>query len=221
MIRLSPRSPRALAVCGLFVACLALLPAFNTSPRAAGTSCAELKRWALSYSDRSVTIAELANLNPAQQRAVFNAVSPIVRSQIVRDHLRQVARRSDLSSSQIALVNEGIDLATPAFYTRREPATMATFEQFWRRVETAFPANLRRVWFVLGQAPRAPQSAGSLLDRLSGVAKLHAQDVPPCECNFNYPQGDCGGGWCPTGGCWEYWGCGPNGWYTCTGTCAP
>jgi hypothetical protein len=221
MNRLSPRSARALAVSGLLLACLALVPAFNTSPRAADKSCADLKRWALSYVDRPVKIADLSDLNRAQRRAVFNAVSPAVRSQLVREHLGQVAQRSDLTPLQLALVKEGIGLATPEFYTRREPATMAKFEQFWRRAESAFPPDLRRVWFDLGQTPPASQSAGSLLGRLPGVAGLLAQDTAPCECNENYAGYDCGGGWCPNGGCWQFWACGPSGAYMCTGLCAP
>jgi hypothetical protein len=224
MNRLSPRSPRALALCGLLFACVALAPisSFNTSTRAADTSCAGLKRWALAFDEASVTLADLANLNRVHRRAVFNAVSPAVRSQLVREHLGQVAQRSDLSPLQLALVKEGIALATPSFYTRRAPATMAKFEQFWRRAEAAFPLPLRRVWFDLGPTPAATsQPTVSLLNRLSGVARLHAQDAPPCECHYNYAGLECGGGWCPSGGCWQYWGCGPSGAYMCTGVCAP
>jgi hypothetical protein len=218
MNRLSPRSPRALALCGSLFACVALVASFTTSTRATDTSCAGLQRWALAYKDASVTIADLANLDRAHRRAVFNAVSPAVRSQLVREHLGQVAQRPDLSPLQLALVQEGIDLATPSFYTRREPATMAKFEQFWRRAEAAFPLALRRVWFDLGPTPAATSEATL---SPSNVATHYAQDNPPCECNENYAGYECGGGWCPSGGCWQIWACGPSGAYMCTGLCAP
>lgn len=216
---LSQRSSRALVVCGLLVVCPALFVSLPASSRP-DTSCAALKAWAQTYRGASLTLEDMARFDRSHRRAVFNVVTPERRAALWQEHLGRVGRRSDLSAPQLAIVQEAITLTTPALYDR-EPAATRAFTAFWRRAEGVFPPpHHRGVWFDLGPVDQAPKSlAYSLLDRLSTPFVVHAQN-PPCECNFDYPYHECDVGYCPDGGCVQYWGCGPGWAFMCTGRCA-
>jgi hypothetical protein len=167
-------------------------------------SCAALKRWAQSYRDARPTLDELATFDRAHRIAIFNAVTPDVRSALWQDQLHRFSERTDLTSTQRALITEGASLMTPALYDR-EPNATAAYKSFWTRADSAFSASShRQTWFDLGSvvngAPRATAAFGL------------------CTCAIG-GSGECGTKTCATASCTQWGGCGSGGAAACDGTC--
>jgi hypothetical protein len=201
---MSGRSISTLLMCGgLLLAGQAFLVSSSSTVKSSSSACEELHRWARAYEGKSPTLDELASYDRPHRLAIFNAVSPAVRSALWQEQLRRFEQRADLSTTQHALVREAIALATAALY-RGEPAAREAFQTFWSRAENAFPLAVhKRAWFDLGGRGDAARG---------GVT---------CNCNPSSVFADCGGGTCPQAGCnFTGGGCGPIGNLNCTGLCS-
>jgi len=216
MDRVPRRSLRAFVAGGLLLACPALIVSLPlpTSTRS-DASCTALRAWAQRYQGTSVTLEDLSTLDRPHRIAVFNAVAPQVRSALVQDQLRRFRQRPDLSTAQRALVDEGLTLATPAFYEHEAAASEAVMT-FWSRAGGMFTSREhRRGWFELGSVV-SPQRVTSLLDRLVNRFVANAQ-VPWCQCSTVWQ--DCPFSGCVSATCNWYVGCGPLLGYYCNGMC--
>jgi hypothetical protein len=211
------RSTTALVVCcGLLLASQALFVSLPTSA-ASASSCAELRRWAQPFTHTAPTLDQLAGYDRPHRVAIFNAVTPAVRSALWQEQLRRFDQRTDLSFSQHALINEARALTTPAFYNR-DQAAQQTFLQFWSRADKAFTSpDQRRPWFTLASESDAPQLrlTISMWDRLANPFVARADNVF-CECSTGW-GGECSS--CHVTGCTQFVGCGPTGGWTCNGSC--
>jgi len=184
----------------------ALLVSSSSTTSKSTSPCAQLQQWAQAYAGISPTLDHIAQYDRPHRVAIFNAVTPAVRSALWQEQLRRFDQRTDLSVQQHALINEGRSLATPAFYAHDPVATQA-FQEFWPRVKNTFTAREHlRLWSDIGSVVRVDKFAASA----NGF----------CECNNGTPNYDCGGGSCPSGGCWQTAGCGPLGNLTCNGLCS-
>ncbi len=212
------RSTTALVVCcGLLLASQALVVSLPTSA-ASKSTCEALRHWAQPFTHTAPTLDQLSAYDRPHRIAIFNAVSPAVRSALWQEQLRRIDQRSDLTTEQHALLNEAENLVTPEFYNH-DAAARKTFLQFWPRVEKAFPTREQiRPWYQIGTQNAAPiqvQPTLSMLDKLSNpfVAKA---DQSFCECSTGW-GGECSP--CKLGGCTQFVGCGPTGGWTCNGHC--
>src|SRR5690349_2774700 len=125
MASVSRRSTLALAVCcGVLLASQALLVSVPTSA-AAGSSCTELRRWAQSYHGTAPTLDQLTHYDRAHRIAIFNTVTPEVRSALWHEQLTRFDTRADLTVAQHQLVAEAESVMTPAVYAHDPVATKA------------------------------------------------------------------------------------------------
>jgi hypothetical protein len=201
------RSSRTLLVCGLMAVCPTLSVSTPASTSKSASPCAQLRQWASEYRG-PVTLEALSSLDRAQRRAIFGLATPETRASLFRAHLMEVATRSDLSSTQLALIREGMTFATAAFYSRpRDPKLTEAFHQFWRRAASEFAApSHRAVWFDLGRSSPA------------------TTQVPYCSCNTTqFPHWGCQHGTiCQSAACEPVLeSCGPFLAHDCDGECAP
>lgn len=215
----------AIAAYGLLIASLVFVVSSPARTTAAGASCAELREWASSYANASPTLDDLTPFTRGQRAAIFNAVTPAVRAELWREHLRRFATRSDLNETQRTFILQARAELSAATYTDRDPALRREqSRKFWAGAAPLFPlTEHRRTWFVLGE-PTTPDtshglSATTKKDSLVAVTLLQP---PPCECNaldgwLVCPSGICGGG----GICHSTWACGPEGQDRCDGRCTP
>jgi hypothetical protein len=224
MTAIDRRSLRTLVALGVCVLTPTLLVSIRTSATsAADSSCNALHEWASIYQGTTPTLETFAPFDRAHRRAIFNVLTPDVRSALWREQLRHVAQRPEWSGEQRALIAEAIDLATPVMYARDPVARRAAVEH-WTRAQSAFPAaEQRRLLFELGgptPRPGMSASAPSLWDRVTGPFRASAQPVPWCECSIQFQ--DCI--WCvspwPASTCqWQWDGCGPYMMFECDGVC--
>ncbi len=211
------RSTTALVVCcGLLLASQALVVSLPTSA-ASKSTCEALRHWAQPFTHTAPTLDQLSAYDRPHRIAIFNAVSPAVRSALWQEQLRRIDQRSDLSAEQHLVIKDAQNLATPAFYNR-DPAAMQSFSQFWPRAEKMFPTRDQiRPLYQIGFQSQAPQIQPtlSMFDKLARpfVAKA---DQSFCECSTNW-SGECSG--CVGSGCTWVSGCGPFGNWTCNGHC--
>jgi hypothetical protein len=208
-------SRRVLATVGLFAVGIAL---FVPLPMSASSesACEAMARWAADYERETPapTLDEFATFDRAHRVAIFNAVSPEVKASLFQEQLRRFSQRPDLTTTQRALIAEGLTLLTPALY-RKEPAATQSFRSFWSRAESSFTAtDHRRPWLDIGSNVTAYDLAPSMLANFTRASVEAA-----CECSVFYQ--DCGGWNCLTSGCTTGGGCGPGGGFTCNGTCYP
>lgn len=219
MARVSRRSLMAYVAGGLLLACSALIASLPVSAsKGSDSSCTALRGWAQRYHGTSVTLEELATLDRPHRIAVFNAVNAQVRAALMQEQLRRFRQRSDLSTAQRALVDEGIALAVPAFY-EHDPAASDAVTKFWSRAGATFTSREhRRGWFEIGSVvASAPIPVTSLLDRLVNPFVVNAQ-TPFCECSVVWQ--DCSVSGCNSASCHWWVGCGPLLGYYCNGMCA-
>jgi hypothetical protein len=223
----SRRRLSATVAYGLLVACLVFVVSSPARTTAAGASCAELREWATSYAttNTSPTLDDLAPFSRAQRNAIFNAVSPLVRAELWREHLRRFATRSDLNDQQRAFIlNARADLSA-ATYTDRDPALRREqARKFWASAEPLFPSTEhRRIWFVLGEVTTPSTSRG--LPATAGgksTLPLNLSQYPDCNCNGDDGWLVCASGHCGGGGiCHLVFACGPEGLDECDGRCTP
>jgi hypothetical protein len=166
----------------------------------ASESCEALREWARPFADRSFTLAQFLAYDVGQQRAIFAAVTPRVRSALWREHLEEAARRPEFTPHQRAAIRQISAALTPEAYAKDSPASYLARE-LWKRHEQAFDHKQRRVFY-----------------RLTGGVPL-AQD-PWCDCALSsgswecYPL-ICGG----PQGCWHQPGCGWGGLSECNAKC--
>jgi hypothetical protein len=211
------RSTTALVVCcGLLLASQALVVSLPTSA-ASKSTCEALRHWAQPFTHTAPTLDQLSAYDRQHRIAIFNAVSPAVRSALWQEQLRRFDERSNLTTEQHSVINEVSRLATPAFYNQ-DPAARQSFSQFWPRAEKAFPTRDQiRPLYQIGSQNNAPpiQLTLSMWDQLARpfVAKA---DNAFCECSTGW-NGECIG--CSLGGCTTWTGCGPIGGWQCNGHC--
>jgi hypothetical protein len=181
--------------------CTAFLLSSSSSTTSA-SSCAVLRQWAEAYRGTSPTLQQLARLDRGHRLAVFNAVSPSVRSQLWREQLEQFESDAALSPSARALVREGRNLLTPQYYAHDRASTDAV-RQFWSRAAASFerPAQ-RRAWFELGSVLAPPTRSVAVVDF--------------CDCRRGGI--DCAGD-CAASPCTPWQGCGIGGGAECNGIC--
>jgi hypothetical protein len=220
MTAIARRSLRTLVGIGVCVLTPTLLVSFRTSASSSlETSCAALHEWAQAYKGTSPSLDTFVPFDRPHRIAIFNAVTPDVRSALWREQLRRIARRSDLSDQQRDLINEAIGLATPAAYAHDSVARQAVVTH-WTRAQQAFASGeLRRLLFDLGgptPSPSVRAAAPSPWDRMSAPFRADAQGAGPCYCSIMWQ--DCF--WCVDGNCrWAFDGCGPYGLFECDGVC--
>jgi hypothetical protein len=220
MVSVSHRSTVALAIgIGALIASQALLVSVPTSA-ASGSSCTELRRWAqASYRGTAPTLESLARYDRAHRVAIFNAVSPEVRSALWQEQLRRFDQRPDLTPTQHALIAEALTVATPGQYTH-DPAAMKAYDALLPRVKEAFTSRehmlfLTNVGFT--ENDLRPRSQ-TLLEKLTSPFVANAAGAV-CECFTGNGQNECGSGRCVAGGCVTVFGCGIIGANTCNGMC--
>jgi hypothetical protein len=221
MTAIARRSLRTLVGIGVCVLTPTLLVSFHTSAASSPkTSCDTLHEWAQVYRGTSPSLDTFAPFDRPHRVAIFTALTPEVRSALWREQLRRIARRTDLSVQQRDLINEAIELLTPAMYAH-DPAARQAGVAFWTRAQHAFATSeQRRLMFELGGPTPRPKAARammpSLWDRMSAPFRAEAQAQGPCWCNIGWQ--DCI--WCVTGGCrYKLDGCGPYGLFECDGVC--
>jgi hypothetical protein len=220
----SRRRPAAIAGYGLLLASLAFLVSSPARTTAASASCVELREWAISYANTnaSPTLDDLTPFTRAQRNAIFNAVSPSVRAELWREHLRRFATRADLNDQQRAFILQARADLSAATYTDRDPALRREqTRKLWASAAPLFPATEhRRAWFVLGELTTPPVSPRSLENirktpALPGTLLLD----PPCECNHQDGWLVCASHICGGGECHSVWACGFEGLDECMGLC--
>jgi hypothetical protein len=224
MTAIARRSIRTLVALGVCVITPALFVSFHTSTAASAagsSSCEVLHEWAKAYTGTSPTIETLAPFDRAHRIAIFNAITPAVRSALWQEQLRRLARRSEFSDAQRQLIVEAIDLSTPAMYAK-EPAARRAADEYWTRAKHAFPTRESRLLlFELGgpsasTRARANRAVPSVWDRLTGPFRAQAQPIPWCECSQVWQ--DCY--FCVSQLCrYQMDGCGPYSWFECDGRC--
>lgn len=220
MASVSRRSTLALALCcAVLLASQALLVSVPMSA-ASGSSCTELRRWALSYKGTSPSLEQLARYDKAHRVAIFNTVTPQVRAALWQEQLRRFDQRTDLSVSQHELINEARGLLTPALYEHDPQATDA-FKAVTVRIDKAFTSReQKQALSTVAYATAAPHTqATTLWDKLASPFIANAQ-APSCECNSNFGSWECASGWCPVSSCNWFTGCGFAGQATCNGMCS-
>jgi hypothetical protein len=220
----SRRRPWAFATYSLLIACLVFVVSSPARTIAANASCAELREWASSYATASPTLDDLTPFTRAERVAIFNAVTPAIRAELWREHLRRFATRSDLNDTQRAFILEARADLSAATYTDRDPTLRREqSRKFWASVEPLFPsAEHRRAWFVLGDVTtprtshRLPATSGG-----SSILVSNLLQDPPCNCNDFWGWLECPSGICRDEMCHTEWACGPEGQHQCNGRCAP
>jgi hypothetical protein len=219
MASVSRRSTMALMVCcGVLLAGQALFVSIPTSA-ASGSSCTELRRWAQSYRGTAPTLDQLSHYDRAHRIAIFNTVTPEVRSALWQAQLTRFNQRTDLTATQHQLVAEAQHLLTPAAYAR-EPEVTKAVDELTVRVKANFSVPEQRQFLSnLGftGSLSQPQTA-SLLDRLTSPFVANAQ-APNCECNTGNGLMECWSGVCAGSACGWWQGCGPFGTSACNGMC--
>lgn len=200
------RSPRALVVCAVLLACLAPTSSFTATNAARAGGCAALRAWAQDFG-RTPTLDEMARLDRSHRAALFTVIEPAVRASLWREHLSRFSRSPELSANQRALVEAGITLATPALYERTS-AALEAHKRLTVAVKAAFPLPRHlRAW------------ADLTLDGES--APLAAQGEAACQCRPESAFYECYGGSCSQGGCsWVLDACGLMDPLPCTGRCS-
>ena len=220
----SRRRPWAFAAYSLLIACLVFVVSSPARTIAANASCAELREWASSYAtaNASPTLDDLTPFTRAERVAIFNAVTPAIRAELWREHLRRFATRSDLNDTQRAFILKARADLSAATYTDRDPTLRREqSRKFWASAEPLFPSKAhRRAWFVLGEVTTLSTSRDqpTTTKRMS-VMTVNLSQYPPCHCNNFYgwiecPSGICGGEICDVD-----LGCGPEWLHECNGTC--
>jgi len=208
----SPR--RVAATIGVLVAGVAL---FLPLPMSASSesACEANARWAAEYerTTPAPTLDDFARFDRPQRVALFNAVSPDVRSSLFQEQLRRFSERPDLTSAQRALIAEGALLLTADLY-RKDPVATQSFRTFWSRADASFTSpDQRRAWFDIGGL-NAARSEVLLVDSANAL-KASAT----CDCSVTFQ--DCGSWACWEGSCNQTGGCGPGATFRCDGICAP
>jgi hypothetical protein len=213
------RRSMAIAANSLLAACLVFVVS-SPARTSAAVSCAELRAWASSYANASPTLDDIAPFTRAQRVAIFNAVSPAVRAELWREHLRRFATRDDLNDTQRAFILQARADLSAASYTDRDPALRrAQSQKFWATASPLFPlAEHRRAWFGLGEST-ASASAHRLTTATEANSALSLAQNPPCNCNNDDGWIVCASGICGGTPCHSVWACGPLGWDRCDGWC--
>jgi hypothetical protein len=217
----SRRLSWAMAAHGLLVAALVFVVSSPARIAAAGASCAELRVWASNYTNAPPTLDELTPFTRAQRAAIFNAVTPAVRAELWREHLRRFATRSDLNDAQRAFILQARANLSAATYTDRDPALRREQSRtFWASAAPLFPlAEHRRAWFVLGEVTTPARSLSAATGGSSAVNLKLAQN-PACNCNGDDGWLMCASGFCGGGvTCHLVWACGPEWQDMCDGWC--
>lgn len=204
-------SKRVLLACGLVFTGQLLFLSLSSSA-SSERPCEVLRRWAHAFDGQRPTLDRLATFDRAHRIAIFNTVTPAVRSSLVQEQLRRYREHPGLSQTQRALIDEGRALATPAFYAK-DPAAKAAFQSFWTHAQTSFTSlDQRRPWFDIGAVAVQPDTK---LANPSGVDGEYAN----CSCNIAL-NGCSGGRVCQTDSCtWQGQGCGLGGGEPCDGRC--
>lgn len=219
----SRRRSMAIAANSLLVACLVFVVS-SPARTSAAASCAELRAWASSYADASPTLDDIAPFTRAQRVAIFNAVSPAVRAELWREHLRRFATRDDLNDTQRAFILQARADLSAASYTDRDPALRRAHSQkFWATAAPLFPSKEhQRAWFVLGELTTS--STSRILSAASigeSAIATNLLQYPTCNCNDFWGWLECSSGLCGGGTCHVEWACGPEGQDQCHGLCVP
>lgn len=219
----SRRRSWAITSYGLLIASLVFVVFSPARIIAAGESCAELREWASSYVNAAPTLDDLMPFTRTQRAAIFNAVTPAVRAELWREHLRRFATSSDLNDTQRAFILQARADLSAATYTDRDPQLRREqSRKFWASADPLFPSpEHRRAWFVLGEvttptAPRAlPAASGGNPTLMPNLLQY-----PACDCTPLYGWLECASGLCGDGGmCYSRWACGPEGRDQCIGKC--
>lgn len=219
----SRRRTVAIAAHSLLATCLVIVVSSPARTSAAG-SCAELRAWASSYATAPPTLDDLAPFTRAQRVAVFNAVSPEVRAELWREHLRRFATRDDLNDTQRAFILQARADLSAATYTDRDPALRrADSRKFWSTAAPLFPSKEhQRAWFELGESTTSGASyALAASTKPPALAAANLLQYPMCHCNPDDGWLVCLSGICGGGTCWSDWACGPEGQDECIGLCVP
>lgn len=214
----SRRRSLAIAANSLLAACLVFVVSSPARTSATGASCAELRAWAGNYSNASLTLDDLTSFTRAQRVAIFNAVTPTVRAELWREHLRRFATRADLNDTQRTFILQARAELSAASYTDRDPALRrAESQKFWTSAAPLFPlAEHRRAWFILGElTTRATATAA----RGDSTIALNLAQAPPCNCNNDDGWLVCATGVCGGPPCHSVWACGLFGGERCDGWC--
>ena len=201
----SRRRPWAFAAYSLLLACLVFVVSSPARTIAANASCTELREWASSYAhaNTSPTLDDLTPFTRAERVAIFNAVTPAIRAELWREHLRRFASRSDLNDTQRAFILKARADLSAATYTDRDPVLRREqSRKFWASAEPLFPSKAhRRAWFVLGELTTSRRRCA-----------LNLSQHPTCNCNSWDGWLVCASGICGGGTCHAEWACGPEGW---------
>jgi hypothetical protein len=149
-------------------------------------------------------------------------VSPAVRAELWREHLRRFATRDDLNDTQRAFILQARADLSAASYTDRDPALRrAQSQKFWASAAPLFPSKEhQRAWFVLGELTTPSTShALSASTKEPSLMTANLLQYPPCECNGDDGWLVCSSGICGGGTCHHEWACGPEGQDLCDGRC--
>jgi hypothetical protein len=222
MTAIARRSIRTLVALGVCTLTPLLLVSFRTSatssPSSADASCNALHEWAKVYKGTTPTLETFTPFDRAHRVAIFDALTPDVRSALWQEQLHRVVQRPDLSVQQRDLIKEAIGLATPAMYAK-DPATRQAAVEHATRAKAAFSSAEQRQWvYQLGGPISRPARAAAptMWDRLASPFHASAQPAPWCECSFSWQDcWPCIGSMCR----WQWDGCGPYGWFECDGIC--
>ena len=211
-----------------FVSTLVLIIALFTGPVVADKflqpECVDAEQWVSdNRGDLPDTHEGLFSLPPAYRVRAFAALSPVDQSRLFREHYMSFLQEyPELTSQQVALIHEVMDLETPDLYRHQEgehPGGREADEKMFNRFVDAFSLEqLKKL--SLGLAPTKPNylSLASLRTNLrSGFAGLLANFAPvahaqwDCDCYWellcSLIGGACFGGACvPTpSGCGFLW----------------
>jgi hypothetical protein len=199
------------------------------APKARPVSACEARsNWiAVHANELPKTLEEIAAYPKGYRSAIFNALSPEVKSGLAREQLSHFLASESLSAEQRKFVQQAIDMATPEKYSRTEPLSGAAAEQH-KRMHEALSAETRRlfspsqvgVFVELGYGITSPTPARlSLPASATDGADGKAESMFDCQCASTDPY--CGAQSCPVidncthtdSGCGWLW-CAP-----CDGMC--
>jgi hypothetical protein len=169
--------------------------------------CVALQAWAHAYVHAPLTLDEFARFDRPHRVALFSEISPAARAGMMREQLRRLVQRSDLTEAQRALIVEAIPLTTPALY-EDDPVARKTFDTYWARASKVFtPLPQARDWFQIGG--RVQTTSPALSTNEDGI----------CRCYTADPWPDCLDSLCDAAACQFRTGCGWGGSHFCNGLC--
>ncbi len=208
-------TPMRLSLRALVTAALVASPALFTASATSTNPCHTLARWAEQYRGTSPTLDQVTQLDRAHRRALLGAVSPAIRADLWREHLRRFAQEPNLLPEQRALIATAITLTTPELYEQNSSTSQA-FDRLWPDIERTFAGALRARWMDLAASPSHERPTRPWL-----TTNASAQAAQAVNCGCNWILNDCwGAGNCVAGGCAPMIrGCGPMARDGCNGTC--